>query len=74
MSNHPGCPCNECRITRDRDKLNGYLVDLRAALWRLIGDDIGCISPPPSCPPGWPGYGAFHCGWCQAKAALEKTA
>ena len=32
MSNHPGCPCNECRITRDRDRLRAEVERLRKAL------------------------------------------
>ena len=43
---------------------------LREALERLVGRDIGCITPPPDAPMDWPGYGSFHCPWCAGKAAL----
>lgn len=43
---------------------------LTKALERLVGRDIGCITPPPDAPMDWPGYGSFHCPWCAGKAAL----
>ena len=70
MSNHPDCPCNECMITRDRDRLWAEVERLRLAIYRCLGKGTGCLSPPPNCPDDWPGYGSFHCGWCAAKAAL----
>ena len=57
--------CSQCMID-----LRARVGKLEAVLRRVIGDDVGCVLPPPNVSPDWRGYGDFHCSWCKAIAIL----